>query len=73
MASGKKTISSPTQLNTLRQKIDEVDRKILKLLNERAKLVKRVGKVKNSLQENVSHSSLFYKPDREGSTILQKP
>lgn len=71
MASGKRTISLSTQLTTLRDKIDEVDRKILKLLNERAKLVKRVGKVKNSLQEDASHSSLFYKPDREG-VILQK-
>lgn len=68
MGGRKKEISS--KLGTLRQKIDEVDNKILKLLNERARLVKKIGAVKNSTTASLLHPSHFYKPDREG-VILQ--
>ena len=45
-----------------RQKIDNIDKKILNLLNERAKLAVEIGKIKQS-------SSAVYVPDRETEVI----
>ncbi|WP_457678749.1 prephenate dehydratase [Thermovibrio sp.] len=53
------------KLEELREKIDEIDRKIISLLNERAKLAKKVGEVKK--REGLP----FYVPGREAK-ILSK-
>lgn len=37
------------ELRSLRQKIDRIDEEILKLLNERARLAKRIGEIKTKL------------------------
>jgi len=46
-------------LNYLRIKIDELDKKIIKLLNDRTKLAVEVGKIKSETSKEV------YAPDRE--------
>lgn len=52
-------MSSEKELKALREKIDDVDDKIIKMLNERAKLVLEIAKVKNE------HNVQAYSPDRE--------
>jgi len=47
------------KLNNLRKNIDEIDNKILILLNKRMQIVKRVGEVKNSANTPI------YRPERE--------
>jgi chorismate mutase/prephenate dehydratase len=53
------------QLETLRAKIDSIDSQLVELLNERAKIVVEVGKLKTS--RNVP----IYAPDRE-KAVLEK-
>ncbi|HWE26500.1 MAG TPA: prephenate dehydratase [Polyangia bacterium] len=48
-----------TKLPELRQAIDELDDKLLELLNERARLVQEVGQIKAQLKQP------FYVPERE--------
>jgi chorismate mutase/prephenate dehydratase len=50
-------------LEEIRKKIDEVDDKILKLLNQRMKYVSEVGDIKNALE------SPIFRPEREYSII----
>lgn len=52
-------------INNLRRKIDDVDGKILRILNDRARLVKEVGKLK----EKSGHE--FYVPHREKKIIAR--
>ena len=51
------------ELKELRLKIDDIDQQILHLLNERAKLAKRVGEVKKELGLEV------HAPEREKEII----
>lgn len=53
------------QLEPLRQRIDELDRQIVELLNQRAEIVVQVGKIKNA------GGAPIYAPDRE-KAVLQK-
>ena len=46
-------------IRSLRQKIDELDRKLVELLNERAKAARAIGRLKRSTQMPI------YEPDRE--------
>jgi len=55
------------QLNEVRVGIDAVDRQILSLLGERAKLAERVAEIKTASDPNVE----FYRPERE-SQILRR-
>ena len=50
-------------LNSLREKIDQVDRELIALLSERLKLVAEVGKVK------LEHGIPVYAPEREKAII----
>ena len=50
-------------LEDLRKKIDEIDDELLRLLNERAKVVQEVGKLKNQTK------SPIYRPEREQSIL----
>lgn len=52
-------LSFDEKLNKLRQSIDDIDEKILDLLNQRAKVAQEVGKIKNH------HDTDFYIPSRE--------
>ena len=52
-------------LEDLRKRIDEIDRKLVELLNERAKVVIEIGKLKNKTGKPV------YAPDRE-KEVLEK-
>lgn len=52
-------LSQTDPLAPLRQKIDEIDERILALLNDRARIVQEVGKIKKSQQAD------FYAPSRE--------
>ena len=47
------------ELDELRRQIDTVDRRLVELLNERARLVEEVGKIKKRLRMDV------YTPERE--------
>jgi len=57
------------ELNQLRNKIDDVDEKILKLLNRRAKHVRKIGEVKNRLEKGKPDRNVLYRPDRERMII----
>jgi len=57
------------QLERFRSKIDEVDDKILKLLNRRAGLVQKVGNVKNRLGKGSPARKVLYRPEREKSIL----
>ena len=46
-------------LEDLRRRIDEVDKQLVKLLNERARFVIEIGKLKNKTDKPI------YSPDRE--------
>jgi chorismate mutase/prephenate dehydratase len=50
-------------LQTLRQAIDEIDRRLVALLNERATLAQQVGRVKDAAQAPI------YKPEREAEVL----
>ena len=50
---------TPMSLDDLRTKIDEIDHQLVKLLNERARVVVEIGKFKNKTDKPV------YAPDRE--------
>ncbi|HLG22975.1 MAG TPA: prephenate dehydratase [Candidatus Manganitrophaceae bacterium] len=52
-------MSKTDPLSPLRQKIDEIDERLLSLLNDRARIVQEVGKIKKSQQSD------FYAPSRE--------
>ncbi|MEM7401017.1 MAG: prephenate dehydratase [Pseudomonadota bacterium] len=54
-------------LQSLRQQIDEVDRRLLELISSRAKLAQQVAQVKAESGEG----SRYYRPDRE-ATVLKR-
>src|SRR5438105_13397005 len=56
---------APTQLDALRKQIDALDEKIVALLNDRARVVVDIGKLKQQNNEPV------YAPDRE-KAVLEK-
>lgn len=49
----------PNSLSPLRQKIDEIDERLLTLLNDRARIVQEIGKIKKEQKAD------FYAPSRE--------
>ncbi|GAB4262208.1 MAG: prephenate dehydratase [Deferrisomatales bacterium] len=60
-----KQVGSKPSLDKLRRAIDEVDRRILELLNERARLALEVGRVKQA------SGAVYYAPSRE-EDLLRK-
>lgn len=56
---------TPDTLEQLRKRIDQLDAQLVKLINERAKIVVRVGKVKRDAQ------APSYAPDREQRVLKQ--
>ena len=50
-------------IEELRSKIDKIDTQLLKLLNQRMRIVFDVGKIKNASKEGV------YRPEREKAII----
>ena len=55
----------PLDLGKIRQNIDDVDRRIQALINERAKLAQSVGKSKGDLKSAVE----YYRPEREAEVL----
>ena len=55
----------PQDLGEIRQSIDDVDRRIQTLINERAKLAQSVGKSKGDLKSAVE----YYRPEREAEVL----
>lgn len=53
------------QLSSLRQKIDNVDEHIQRLINERASLAKQVAVAK----KHHEHNPIFYRPEREAQVL----
>ena len=51
------------ELKKLRSEIDNIDNEILKLLNKRMKIAKKIGKIKNRENKQI------YKPEREKEII----
>lgn len=60
--------AAPSELRSIRDRIDAIDRDIHDLLNERAKYAQQVGKSKRS--EGLSTAD-FYKPEREAQVLRQ--
>ncbi|MFP6811961.1 MAG: chorismate mutase, partial [Moraxella sp.] len=56
---------SNDELMGLRQKIDEVDEKIQRLINERAGYAVQVAKAKKTQEDN----PIFYRPEREAQVL----
>ena len=56
----------PSQLNSIRDRIDDIDRRIHELLNERAQFAQQVGKSKRSAGLSTAD---FYKPEREAQVL----
>jgi len=50
-------------LDEIRKKLDEIDDKLLELINERFKLVHMVGEIKNKNNEPI------YRPEREKAIL----
>jgi chorismate mutase/prephenate dehydratase len=63
MAEAEKKPQASTELARLRDRIDQVDRSILDRLNERARIVQEVGRLKES------QGSAVYSADRERSIV----
>ncbi|HUT58150.1 MAG TPA: prephenate dehydratase [Phycisphaerae bacterium] len=62
---GEKTPKGSDNLDSLRERIDDLDQKIVELLNERARVVIEVGKAKQA------DGTPIYAPDRENA-VLQR-
>ena len=58
---------SPDDLARCRVTIDELDLRLLELLNERTVVVEEIGRIKQSLQMAV------YEPKREDQGLRQRP
>ena len=65
MAEREQVAAAESELGPLRQRIDTLDRELVRLLHERAEVVKRVGEVKRSHGEAVP----IYAPDREHAVL----
>ena len=63
--SNKKESAKPIILQKTRDKIDSIDEKIQKLINERAALAKKIGLTK----EKNGSSTDYYKPEREADVL----
>ena len=50
-------------IEELRKKIDDIDLQLIKLLNERARVVVEIGKLKNITEKPI------YAPDREKAVL----
>jgi chorismate mutase/prephenate dehydratase len=61
-------VDEPGPLGSIRDRIDDIDRRIHELLNERARCAQQVGHSKRS--EGV-HTADFYKPEREAQVLRQ--
>ncbi len=53
------------EIEKLRAKIDDIDEKVLKLLNRRASIVRKVGDAKSRLEAGKPSRTALYRPDRE--------
>ncbi len=62
---GSRTMSKHNDLSALRHEIDEIDDKLLDLLNRRASLTNEVGIVKRAESEDTD----FYRPEREADIL----
>ena len=56
---------SKDNLQPIRDKIDAIDLKLLRLIERRGALAHKVGEIKGLLDQNVS----LYRPDREAEII----
>lgn len=65
MASASKTGGREQDLSSIRKRIDEVDRKIQELINERARFAQQVGVSKGPLAAAVD----YYRPEREAEVL----
>ena len=54
---------TPTDLNNLRNEIDEIDRQLVELFNRRARCAQQIGRYKQQNQQAV------YEPKREEAVI----
>ncbi len=55
------------KLDTIRQKIDALDKKLQKLINERACLAQEVAQVKQTQGDN----AVYYRPEREAAVLRE--
>ena len=57
------------KLGDLRQQIDTIDKKILKLISNRAHCAQEVAKIKQKACEESGEPVVFYKPEREAQVL----
>lgn len=57
------------QLAKLRDEIDEIDRHIHELINQRAQCAQRVAEVKMAHRTDVTEEPVFYRPEREAQVL----
>jgi chorismate mutase / prephenate dehydratase len=62
-------VASSTALSTLRDHIDQVDDRLLALLNERAKLAQQIGQAKRAEAEAKGEAPVIYRPEREAQVL----
>ena len=68
MAKAPKMDESAADLSSIRDRIDEVDRQIQSLINERARFAQQVGLSKGELAGAVD----YYRPEREAEVLFGK-
>ncbi|MEM7079852.1 MAG: prephenate dehydratase [Pseudomonadota bacterium] len=59
------------QLKPLRERIDSIDRQLLKLLNDRAACALEVGEIKQAQQAKDAAPPVFYRPEREAQILAR--
>jgi len=57
------------QLSQIRQRIDEIDLRLLELISERAKCAQQVAEVKLQASQSDEVAPLFYRPEREAQVL----
>ena len=62
-------MDSDQQLNHIRQRIDDIDLRILELISERARCAQQVAEVKLLALQSDEETPLFYRPEREAQVL----
>ena len=62
-------MDSDQQLNHIRQRIDDIDLRILELISERARCAQQVAEVKLLALQSDEDTPLFYRPEREAQVL----
>jgi len=62
-------MDSDQQLSQIRERIDEIDLRLLELISERAQCAQQVAEVKLRASQSQEEAPLFYRPEREAQVL----